>query len=122
MWERGSLMGKLNVKSVAAAKTGRHGDGNGLYLIVKPTGARSWMLRVVANGRRRDIGLGSIAKTSLAEAREKAAELRKHALNGRDPTTERDRTAFIPKTFRDAAKAVHEAKKAGWGDKTADVA
>lgn len=115
-------MGKLNAKSVLAAKPGRHGDGDGLYLVVKPTGARSWILRVVQqDNRRRDIGLGSIAKTSLAEAREKAAELRKHALNGRDPTAERDRKAFIPKTFRDAALAVHEAKKAGWGKKTADA-
>jgi hypothetical protein len=84
-------LGKLNALGVRSAKPGRHGDGAGLYLLVKPTGARSWMLRVQAEGRRRDIGLGSIAALSLSEAREKAAELRQHALNGRDPIAERDR-------------------------------
>jgi integrase len=120
LWEP-EAMAKLNVKSVMSAKPGRHGDGGGLYLIVKPTLARSWILRVVVDGRRRDIGLGSIAKLSLAEARERAAELRKHALNGRDPVTERDRKEFIPKTFKEAAQAVHEAKRVGWGSKTADA-
>lgn len=114
-------MGKLNVLSVKNAKPGRHGDGGGLYLLVKPTGAKSWLLRVRVDGRRRDIGLGSIAKLSLAEARDEAAKLLKHALNGRDPIAERDRKASVAKTFRDAAKATHAAKADGWADKTADA-
>jgi len=65
--------------------------------------------------------LGSIAKTSLAEAREQAAILRKHALNGRNPVVERDRQFSAPKTFADAVIATHSAKSAGWGDKTADA-
>jgi integrase len=118
-------MGKLNVLSVKNAKPGRHGDGGGLYLLVKPTGARSWLLRVRVrvgdHSRRRDIGLGSIAKLTLAEAREEAAKLLKHALNGRDPIAERDRRAFVPKTFREAAVATHAAKAEGWAIKTADA-
>lgn len=113
-------MGKLNAKSVDAAPQGRHGDGDGLYLVVKPSGRRSWVLRVQQDGRRRDIGLGSIAKLSLKEAREEAVRVRKHALNGRDPIIERDRLHFTPKTFREATVAVHEAKAKGWADKTAD--
>lgn len=114
-------MGKLNALTVKNAKPGRHGDGGGLYLLVKPTGARSWLLRVRVDGRRRDIGLGSIAKLSLAEARDEAAKLLKHALNGRDPIAERDRKASVAKTFRDAAKATHAAKADGWADKTAEA-
>lgn len=76
--------------------------GQGLYLLVKPSGAKSWMLRIHVNGRRRDIGLGSIAALSLAEARERAAELRKHALNGRDSIAERDRGKGLVPTFRKA--------------------
>lgn len=114
-------MGKLNALSVKNAKPGRHGDGGGLYLLVKPTGARSWLLRVRVEGRRRDIGLGSIAKLSLSEARDEAAKLLKHALNGRDPVTERDRRSFVAKTFRDAAIATHAAKADGWAVKTADA-
>jgi len=114
-------MGKLNALTVKNAMPGRHGDGGGLYLLVKPTGARSWLLRVRVEGRRRDVGLGSIAKLSLAEAREEAAKLLKHALNGRDPIVERDRRSFIAKTFRAATLATHAAKADGWANKTADA-
>jgi hypothetical protein len=81
--------------------------GNGLYLLVKESGARSWMLRVQRYGKRRDIGLGSTAALNLAGAREKAAELRKHALNGRDPIAERDRDRGPIPTFKKAARAAH---------------
>ncbi|KRA81620.1 hypothetical protein ASD76_13945 [Altererythrobacter sp. Root672] len=72
-------------------------------------------------GKRRDIGLGSLAALSLAEAREKAAELRKHALNGRDPIAERDRDNRPTPTFREATKDTHEALKSGWIAKNAAV-
>lgn len=112
-------MAKLTALTVKNAKAGRHGDGAGLYLLVKPSGARSWVLRVQQEGKRRDIGLGSIAALSLAEARERAAELRKHALNGRDPIAERDRDRRPTPTFKEATKATHEALKDGWIDKNA---
>ena len=35
---------------------GRYADGNGLYLIVEPSGAKRWMLRTIVQGKRRDIG------------------------------------------------------------------
>lgn len=112
-------MGKLTALAVKNAKAGRHGDGAGLYLLVKPSGARSWILRVQMSGKRRDVGLGSLAALSLSEAREKSASLRKHALNGRDPIAERDRDRRPAPTFRDAVKATHEALKAGWAEKNA---
>ena len=108
------FMGILTSVRVRYAKPGRHGDGAGLYLLVKPSGARSWVLRVQRYGRRRDIGLGSVAALKLAEAREKAAELRKHVLNGRDPITERDRDRGPIPTFKEAARATHAALKSGW--------
>ena len=48
----------LTVKQALFAKPGRHSDGEGLYLLVQPTGTKSWVLRVQHNGRRRDFGLG----------------------------------------------------------------
>lgn len=112
-------MGQLTALAVKNAKPGRHADGQGLYLLVKPTGAKSWLLRVQQEGRRRDIGLGSLAATSLAEAREKAAELRKHAKNGRDPIRERDKDKRAALTFEQAAVEAHKALAAGWAEKTA---
>ncbi|WP_267393407.1 MULTISPECIES: integrase arm-type DNA-binding domain-containing protein [unclassified Sphingomonas] len=112
-------MAKLSALAVKNAKAGRHGDGAGLYLLVSPAGAKSWVLRVQRDGKRRDIGLGSLASLSLAEARGKAPELRKHALNGRDPVAERDRDRRPIPTFKEAAKAAHEALKPGWSAKNA---
>jgi integrase len=115
----GTEMGRLSAIGVRNAKAGRHGDGDGLYLLVKSSGARSWMLRVQRDGKRRDIGLGSVAALNLAEAREKAAALRKHALNGRDPIAERDRDRRPIPTFKEAARAAHEDLKSGWAPKHA---
>lgn len=114
-------MGRLNALAVKNAKAGRHGDGDGLYLVVKPTGAKSWVLRVQREGRRRDVGLGSLAALTLAEAREKAAALRKHALNGRDPIAERDRDRRPIPTFRQAVEATHEALKSGWAKRSGEA-
>ena len=66
-------MGTLTATAVKAAKdAGRYGDGDGLFLLVGKTGAKSWMVRAQKDGRRRDIGLGSAAKVSLADARRRA--------------------------------------------------
>lgn len=112
-------MGKLSALGVKNAKPGRHGDGEGLYLLVSTTGAKSWMIRVQRDGVRRDIGLGSLASLSLADARVKATALRKYALNGGDPIEERDRDRRPTPTFKEAVKATHEALQAGWSAKTA---
>ena len=64
---------RLSAAFVRNAPVGRHCDGNGLYLVVKPTGTRSWIQRIAIRGRRRDIGLGSVRLVPLAEAREKAS-------------------------------------------------
>jgi hypothetical protein len=70
--------GKHLEKRLSAAKIrsqmepGFYGDGNGLYLKVDPSGAKRWIQRIVIQGKRRDIGLGSTTLVSLAEAREAA--------------------------------------------------
>ena len=50
-------MGKLSVKRLAATrKPEMYGDGDGLCLRVGPTGAKSWNLGTLVDGRRRDPG------------------------------------------------------------------
>lgn len=134
-------MGKLTAKSVEKAKPGRHADGEGLYLLVKPTGARTWVLRVQVNGLRRDIGLGSVelsplseltklgddlpleqrSRLTLAQARELSARLRNVAKAGLDPAAERKRDRRPPPSFKDAAIAAHKALSSGWTQRSADA-
>ena len=52
---------------VRTAPRGRHCDGQGLYLLVQPSGTRSWIQRLVVRGRRRELGRGSIPLVSLAK-------------------------------------------------------
>lgn len=147
-------MGKLNAIKVRSAKPGkdpsgkpknaRLSDGDGLSLLVKPTGAKAWVLRVQVDGKSRDIGLGSVdldridrkvfgddrldhtpimlrKSLTLDEAREKARALRKLAKTGADPVLERDRQRTSVPTFAEAVTAAHEALKSGWNDKTANA-
>lgn len=114
-------MTKLTALKVKNAKPGRHGDGNGLYLLVKPSGARSWVLRVQHNGRRQDVGLGSITDLTLLEARERAAQLRKQARHGEDVVAKRKHAKQLAKTFEEAAEEAHAALSSGWSDKAADA-
>ena len=61
----------------------------------------------MAQGRRRDIGLGSTTLVGLAEAREEARRLRKIAKQGGDPVAERDKSKRQSITFEEAARKVH---------------
>lgn len=107
-------MSRLSATAVKAAKlSGRYGDGDGLYLLIGPTGSRSWICRVQKNGKRRDIGLGSAKKVTLAQAREKAATVRSQVEAGIDPIFERRKELGIP-TFRQAAALVFAENKKSW--------
>ena len=103
---------KLSARKVETAGAGRHGDGRGLFLYVKPTGARSWVLRYQVQGRRHDLGLGAYPDVTLAMAREKATEARRMILAGDDPISKRRQAQ--PKTFKDAALELIENKRSGW--------
>ena len=106
-------MGRLNAAKVKAIKEpGRYSDGGTLFLYVAPGGSKSWVQRLVVNGKRRDIGLGGFPLTSLAEAREKAFANRKLARDGGDPLADR-RKAKMP-TFREAAEKTFEANRPRW--------
>lgn len=105
---------QLTALKVKNAKPGRHVDGKGLCLVVKPSGAKSWVLRVQVEGKRRDIGLGSTDMLTLAEAREKSAQGRKWAKLGLDPAFEwRKARAVIP-TFEAVARKYHALHEHGW--------
>ena len=119
----------LTVKEVKNAKPGRHSDGQGLYLLVKPSGSKSWVLRVQHNGERRDFGIGSATLEpidadiplyrrkllTLSEAREKARVGRALGKAGINPSEhwrqDQDRVVL---TFRQVAEECHKHSKQGW--------
>jgi integrase len=108
-------MGKLTVAKIRALKEpGRYSDGDGLILEFTRPGRAYWFVRVQHNGRRRDIGLGSVDEITLAKARDKAHEARKSLAKGIDPSIERQKAKLKVPTFREAAKLVHEEHKAAW--------
>lgn len=102
----------LSAQKVKTAGPGRHGDGRGLFLYVKPSGARSWVLRYQVQGRRRDLGLGSFPDVTLAMARNRAIEARRMIADGEDPIAKKQQAK--PKTFKDAALELIESKRPGW--------
>ena len=103
----------LSAAFIRSAPPGRHADGNGLFLYVKPEGTRSWIQRLVIRGRRRELGLGAVSLVSLAEARDVALANRKLARSGGDPLADKRRAEGVP-TFAEAARRVVEKKQGGW--------
>ena len=85
----------LTPLAVKNAKPGRHADGGGLHLLVKESGARSWVYRFMLGGKSRDIGLGAAGPDgiSLSQARDARDALRLKVKAGIDPLEERQREA-----------------------------
>ena len=115
---------RLTVVGIRAIKAaGRYSDGDGLYLLVKPDGRRTWLFRYRdrVTGKLRDKGLGPLQDVSLDEARGKAAAHRASLQGGTDPIdaskaerlAERLEHARL-KTFGDCCNAYIAAHKASW--------
>ncbi|HXI86918.1 MAG TPA: integrase arm-type DNA-binding domain-containing protein [Parvularculaceae bacterium] len=101
------LSNALTPFNVKNAMPGRHVDGGGLHLLVKASGARSWVFRYMLKGKARDIGLGAAAGSdalSLADARDAASALWLKVKAGTDPLEERARAAAEALAASQAAK------------------
>lgn len=67
----------------------RLNDGGGLYMIVKPNGAKWWRFDYSISGKRKTLSVGVYPDTSLADARRKASEAKDQQANGIDPSNVR---------------------------------
>ena len=107
----------LKEHDVMKLPEGKHCFGDYLWLAVKG-GSRSWVMRgPVMNGKRREAGLGSAAKVSLALARKNRDALLEQWRNGIDPVAEKraaKEAATKRKTFTEVAEAVIEKNRPGW--------
>ena len=81
-------MGKLTDRAIRNLEApGRHADGDTLYLVIYPSGAKNWVQRLLIQGRRHDLGLGPYPAVSLAFARQKSMENRTLVKSGGNPLT-----------------------------------
>lgn len=111
--------GKLTRNLVRSLGAGRHGDGNGLYLVVDPSGARRWIVRVTVKGQRNregkplrtDFGLGSAELVTLNHARDRALEYRRLAQKGLNPRF--NLRQEVP-CFEEVAQQVHIERLPTW--------
>lgn len=96
-------MGKLNDKAIQAAKPEEKqykiADGDGLALIVKPSGTKLWWFRYRLSGKEKTLALGTYPVITLKAARERTQEAKKLLANGSDPM----------KVKKDAKAAIVEA-------------
>ena len=114
-----ALSGKLTKRLVHQLGPGRHGDGGGLYLVVDPSGARRWIVRVTIKGQknrvggplRTDFGLGGADVVPLNQARDRALEYRRMARQGMNPRYNAHRE--IP-TFEEFAQQLHIERLPTW--------
>lgn len=108
------LSNVLTPLAVKNAKPGRHADGGGLHLLVKDTGARSWVYRFMLNGKSRDVGLGPAGEdgVTLAKARDARDALRLKVKSGIDPLEEREREAVAALAAAQAAQVARITFKA----------
>jgi integrase len=118
-------MGKLTAAQVKHAKPGRYGDGRGLYLQVVG-GSKTWLLRYEHNKRERWMGLGSAEFVTLAQARERAFELRRKLKDEKIDPLEQRRAGMIGAriaalkgaTFEQVARQYVEQRSAQWRSAT----
>jgi integrase len=109
---------KLSARTVTTlTKPGRHGDGDGLYLVVDKSGARRWLFLFRWQGKLKEMGLGGVSTVSLAEARDKSAEARKQLRSGINPIKakrEAEAADEVGKTFGQFADELVEDIKGGF--------
>ena len=103
-WWAGSETMALTALEIKHAKAGMHADGNGLYLRVQASGAKGWIFRFQLNGKRREMGIGTLAELPAIDARAAAAELGRLVRDGIDPIEERNQRE------QDAAESARKAE------------
>ncbi|MHC8412548.1 tyrosine-type recombinase/integrase [Pseudomonas sp. Hz4] len=100
-------------------------DGRGLYLKVTKPGSARWVYRFKMSGVTHDMGLGSLADVTLAEARTKGDDARKLVKSGVNPLEDRKNAEAAKKAanvqaianlrlFADEASDYIQSHRHGW--------
>ena len=88
-------------------------DGDGLFVVVMPTGSKLWRFKYRFEGKEKILALGSYPEISLSAAREKRKAAREQVAVGIDPAAEKKHkkavaSGFVLNSFETIARAWHK--------------
>ena len=89
MPKRAKELSAIEVKRLKEPGFHAVGGVSGLHLRINEGEGKSWILRALVNGKRRDIGLGGFPDVPLVEARDLARKNKEKIRAGGDPVNER---------------------------------
>ncbi len=102
-------------------------DGEGLFLLVTPSGSKYWRLKYFVSGKEKLLALGVYPDVSLADARDRRAQARKALAAGNDPAVakkdaKRVATLKSANAFKTVAREWLEQRRHQWAANTAELA
>jgi integrase len=97
----------------------KQSDGEGLFLLVMPSGSKYWRLKYFFGVKEKLLALGVYPEVSLADARERRVQARKVLAAGKDPSEMKRETRRIiiqkqENTFETVAREWHSNRKNKW--------
>lgn len=99
----------------------KHTDGDGMYLLIKPTGGKYWRMDYTIHGKRKTLAIGVYPATSLAQARKLRLSAREQIAQGIDPSAAKQEAKQAHKlaaanTFETVAREFHQLKADTWSE------
>jgi integrase len=86
------MLTDVAIRALAGAESRREipdGKVTGLYMVVQPSGAKSWALRYRARGKPKKLTIGPYPLVAIAEARRRATAALGDVAAGKDPAAEK---------------------------------
>ena len=101
-------------------------DGEGLFLLIMPSGSKYWRLKYFFAGKEKVLALGVYPEINLADARERRAQARKVLAAGNDPgevkkEAKRVKTLKSANAFEVVAREWFEMRKHEWASSSANT-
>ncbi|QXX82814.1 MULTISPECIES: tyrosine-type recombinase/integrase [unclassified Providencia] len=119
----------LTARQIQAAKPKdkeyKLADERGLYLLVKPNGARYWRMKYHFAGKEKKLSIGVYPDVSLADARVKRDEAKNLLTKGSDPSEQKKleklaKKITVENTFKAIAIEWHTHKSSEWSESYAE--
>lgn len=104
-------------KAKPAEKPVKMADGEGLTLVIAPTGKKLWRYRYRFEGREKQLAIGEYPEITLADARDARIAARALLKEGKDPSAEKRKRPAVPDTkttFESLAREWHDLNKDHW--------